>query len=259
MTCSSPSASPTALRPGPDETLDRLAGQWWVFQLRRGHRYATDDVLVAWAAARARPQARRVLDLGAGVGAVGLMALLRLGPAARLTSVEIQPRSLDLARRTLAINGIQRRVDLRAGDLRDPRLLRGAGPFDLVAANPPYLPRGSALQSPHPQRAAARLELHGDVFDYCRAAARVLAPGGRLCFCHAAGDPRPERAVAAAGLTLLARQEVVFRAGRPPTIALFTCGGAGQRRDPPPLLVRGPDGRRTEAYRRVRREMSIEA
>jgi tRNA1(Val) A37 N6-methylase TrmN6 len=243
----------------PEVTLDRLAGEWWIYQLRRGQRYATDDVLVAWAGTGARPGARRVLDLGCGVGAVGLLALLRLGPKARLTGVELQQRSLELALRTVAHNGLQQQVELRHGDLRDPALLAGAGPFELVLANPPYLPPGSALTSPHPQRAAARMELHGDVFDYCRAAARVLAPGGCLCFCHAAGDPRPERAVAEAGLALRSRQEVLFRAGRPPTIALHCCAAQGPRQDPAPLVVRAADGQRTVAFRQVRREMSIEA
>lgn len=246
-----------ALRPETGETLDRLAGEWWIFQLRRGHRYATDDVLTAHAAWRARPDARRLLDLGAGTGALGLMTLLCLGPEARLTAVEIQERSVALLRKTVAHNGLTGRVQIRPGDLRTP-LVDGEPPFDLVVANPPYLPVGDALRSPEPQRAAARLELHGDVFDYCRAAARQLATGGRFCFCHAAGDPRPEQAVEAAGLRLLARQEVVFREGRPPAIALFTCGREGPRCDEAPIVVRGRDGGRTETYRAVRRALLIE-
>ena len=85
------------------ETLDRLSGDWWIFQLRRGHRYATDDVLTAWAAVTARPEAKRVLDLGAGVGSVGLMALRVLAPDARLTSVEVLEESAALLARTCSI------------------------------------------------------------------------------------------------------------------------------------------------------------
>jgi tRNA1(Val) A37 N6-methylase TrmN6 len=243
----------------PAITLDRLAGEWWIYQLARGHRYSTDDVLTAWTALRARPDAGRVLDLGCGVGSVGLMALLRLAPAATLTAVEVQAESVALLRRTLAHNGLAGRVEVRHADLRDAGALDPAARFDLVTANPPYLPVGHALRSPHPQRAAARLELHGDVFDYCARAAAALGEGGRFCFCHSAADPRPAAAIAAAGLVLLARQEVVARAGRPPLIALFTCGRAGARADRPPLQVRAADGTRTAAYRAVRRAMLIEA
>ena len=249
------------LAPGPDETLDHLAGQWRVFQLRRGHRFATDDVLTAWTGWRAHPRALRLLDLGAGVGSVGLMALQRMPDRARLTSVERQPVSAALLRRTVAYNNLDRRVDVRAGDLRDPRLLEPDARFDLILANPPYLPPANAQASPYPQRASARLELHGDIFDYCRAAARYLGEeaAARFCFCHAAADLRPAQAVVDAGLRLLRRQDVIFRHGRPPMIALFTCGRAGERRDDAPLQVRGPDGERTATYRDVRREMWIEA
>jgi tRNA1(Val) A37 N6-methylase TrmN6 len=111
------------------------------------------------------------------------------------------------------------------------------------------------VQSPYSQRAAARIELHGDVFDYCRSAAGHLAPDGRLCFCHAAADARPEQAIAQAGLTLLGRQEVIFRAGQPPLIALFTCALAGPRQDPPVFRIRDDAGRWTEEYLAMRREM----
>ena len=246
--------------PAEGETLDRLGGVWRVFQRRRGHRYATDDVLIAWTGQRTRPTARRILDLGAGVGSVGLLALLRLPDDTRLTSVEVQSISVDLLRKTIAYNGLKTRVDLRPGDLRDQDLLEGQPPYDLILANPPYLPPGRAKPSPDPQRASARLELHGDVFDYCAAAARHLADDGRFCFCHAAADPRPPRAVAAAGLALLTRQEVIFRHGRPPMIALFVCGrdSDGPTRELPVIAVRGPGGERTEAYAAVRRAMLIE-
>ena len=60
------------------------------------------------------------------------------------------------------------------------------------------------------------------------------------------------------GLAVLSRQEVVFREGRPPVIALYACGREGARLDLPALIVRDRQGRRTEAYRAVRREMLIE-
>ena len=240
------------------ETLNHLVGDWRIFQLRRGHRYSTDDVLAAWIAARAHPAARQVLDLGAGVGSVGLLVLHRLGQAARLTSVEVQQVSAALARKTVAYNGLGERVRICQGDLRDAGVLEGDEVFDLVVANPPYLPPGAACASPNAQRAAARLELHGDIFDYCRVAARILAPGGRFCFCHNASDKRPVRAVADAGLRLLSRQEVIFRHGRPPSLALHSCGKEGEQITREPLTVRGADGLWTEQLMDVRRYMGLE-
>ncbi len=242
----------------PTTTLDRLCGEWRIHQLRRGHRFSTDDVLTAWTGLRARPGAQRVLDLGAGVGSVGLMTLYGLSEAARLVSVEVQQVSADLARRTVAYNGLEARVEVRRGDLRDRAMVRDQERFDLVVANPPYLPEGSATRSPNPQRAAARLELHGDVFDYCEVAARHLAPGGVFCFCHAARDPRPLEAVSRAGLALLWRQAVIFRNGQPPHLALHACAAQGDRADPPPLQVRGEDGQWTAEYLTLRCQMGLD-
>lgn len=228
--------------PGPPprdgETLDRLAGDWWIYQLRDGHRFSTDDVAVAWRAAAARPDARRVLDLGCGLGSVGLLTLHLLGrDDVALTGVEAQDVSIGLARRSVARNGLGDRVTLHHGDLRDASVLPPAAGFDLVTGSPPYIPLGKGLVSPHPQRAACRMELRGDVIDYARAARPHLAPGGRFCVVMAAADPRLEQAPREAGMVVTERMDVVFSEGRDPLIAVLTCA----RDDEPDLPARVDD------------------
>jgi tRNA1Val (adenine37-N6)-methyltransferase len=236
-------------------TLDTLAGSWRIFQLRRGHRFSTDDLLTAWAAVRAQPMACRLLDLGAGIGSVGLLALWKLPTEGNLTMVEVQVVSHALAHRTVAHNGLAARVTLHLMDLRR----WPGGNFDLVIASPPYLPLARGVRPQHEQKAAARFELHGNVFDYCRAAARSLADTGVFCFCHTADDLRPEQAIATSGLTLLHRQPVYFRATLPARIALFTCAWRGAREDPPPLVIRDHKGRWTTDYLSIREEMGASA
>lgn len=238
--------------PPQTETLDHLAGDWRIYQLKYGHRFSADDMLTAWEAARQRPQARRILDLGSGIGSVGLLTLYRLPPDARLLGLEVQSVSLELARRTAARNGLTDRVEFRQGDLREPQ---DFGLFPLITGSPPYFPLGTATVSPHPQRAAARVELHGDVYDYCRRAAAHLEPDGRFVFVHAAGDPRPEPAVTSAGLKLLGRREVYFRRRLQPTVALFLCGWTGERQELPPFVIRETDGRWSQEYLAMRAEM----
>ena len=107
------------------------------------------------------------------------------------------------------------------------------------------------------------LDSDGDITDYCQAAARLLGPDGRFCFCHAAADPRPEGAVARAGLELLGRREVIFKEGRPPHLGLFCCGwpdgeGAKECDELPPLVIRDAMGRWTEEYIQVRRDLLME-
>ena len=238
-----------------DITLDTLAGAWRIFQLRTGHRFSADDLLTAWAAVRAKPAALRLLDLGAGLGSVGLLALWKLPTAGHLTMLEVQAVSHALACRTVAYNGLTGRVTLHHQDLR----AWSGGTFDLVTGSPPYLSVAQGVRPQHAHKAAARFELHGDVFDYCQAAARSLAAHGVFCFCHAAADPRPEPAIARAGLTLVRRQQVYFRASLPPRMALFTCAWEGTRADPPPLVIRDRQGRWTAEYLALRGEMGAPA
>ena len=245
----------------PGETLDALIGPWSIFQLARGHRFSTDDLVTAWRASLAAPRARTLLDLGCGVGSVGLCTLYRVGPEASLVAIEAQDVSVGLFRRTIAHNHLSERITLHHGDLRDPTILPEGSRFELITGSPPYVPVGNGVISPHPQRAGARMELRGSVFDYCAAAARWLAPGGRLCFVMLADDPRTEAAPLAAGLGVIERWDYVFGAGREPHIATLVCGHADEVARRPrrtgTLIIRGEDGVHTEAYQAFRRDMGF--
>lgn len=232
-------------------TCDHLAGDWRIWQRRRGHRWSTDDLLVAWLAARTRPDARRMLDLGAGIGSVGLLTLWRLG--GHLTMLEAQEESHALALRTIRDNGLD--VTALRGDLRDPDALPAGERWPLVTGSPPYFPTDRGRVSPDPQRAACRMELRGTVADYARAAARVLTPDGAFVWCFPAADPRGESAAAEAGLHLRSRRIVYFRADQP-LLALYVATPApGAREEGEPIHVRGADGRWTDAWVALRAEM----
>src|SRR5262245_5606972 len=94
------------------ETLDAISGHFRIFQLRNGHRFSTDDVLTAWYGTSWVPSARRVLDLGSGIGSVGMIAAWRL-PAATFVAVEAQEQSVNLARKSALYNGLVDRYEIR--------------------------------------------------------------------------------------------------------------------------------------------------
>src|SRR5690606_14070070 len=110
-----PPGARTDVEPEPDVTLDYICGHFRIFQLRRGHRFSTDDVLTAWYGTTWCPTAARVLDLGSGIGSVATIAAWRL-PGARLVTVEAQEISVALARRSMRFNGLDGRCDVRCGD-----------------------------------------------------------------------------------------------------------------------------------------------
>src|SRR5262245_38432707 len=108
--------------PGPGEDLCHLAGDWRILQRIGGHRWSLDDLVTAWFAASVVQDAppERMLDLGCGIGAV-LMLLAWRFPGARGLGIGAQAVSVDLARRSLAWNGADRRCTVVLGDLRDSR------------------------------------------------------------------------------------------------------------------------------------------
>lgn len=249
--------------PGPDESLDQLYGDWWIYQLARGHRFSTDDVLTAWRASIALPHARRCLDLGCGVGSVGLSTLGLLGwPDATLVGVEAQEQSAALARRSVSRNGLDQRVRILSGDLRDPDVLPAEDRFELVTGSPPYMPTSNGIVSSHPQRAACRFELRGSCVDYCLAARRWLAPGGRFVFVMLAADPRIEQGPRLAGLAVLEQFDVVFREGVAPLISVMTCArqedGPFGERVRAGITVRRTDGALTAEYAALRAHLGFD-
>jgi len=237
---------------GEEITLDALTADYVIYQRRRGHRYSTDDLLTAWyAVIHGPPFASRLLDLGSGIGGVGLAVLSRF-PHATLTAVEVQAVSFTLLAENVRANQLETRVRLQHGDLRE---LTAEVPFDLITASPPYFAARDGLVSSDSQRAAARFELHGGVDDYCAAAARALAPEGRFIFCFP--TPQSARAVAAceqAGLHILATRDVVPRSTLPPLFTLFACArhAEGPKLLEPPLEVRDEHGLRTQAMEAAR-------
>jgi tRNA1Val (adenine37-N6)-methyltransferase len=249
---------PGGLEPEAGETLDYISGNYKIFQYADGHRFSTDDVLTAWYGTEWAPRVERAADLGSGIGSVALVVAWRL-PGASIVTIEAQSMSVRLARKSVRYNGLESRVDVREGDLRDPAVFEPDAPFDLVTGSPPYWPRGTAVEAEHPQAVPARIEVRGTVADYARTASRILAPGGLFAFVFPfAQRERAHDAVRENGLVLLRRRDVVFKEGEPPMISLFAASRANDL--PPnrqtfiesPLTIRCRDGAMHPEYVMVR-------
>ncbi|MFM7180694.1 MAG: tRNA1(Val) (adenine(37)-N6)-methyltransferase [Verrucomicrobiales bacterium] len=230
---------------------------WLIAQRSSGHRHSIDDVLTAWFALRVAPDVRLHLDLGTGIGTVGLLVLSALAPEARLTGIEAQETSYRLWQSNLAANGIANRVSCHHGDLRDLHLEEK---FPLVTGSPPYFPIGTGVLPQDSQKAHARFELRGDVADYAEAARRHLAPDGWFVFCFPTPQkPRALNASAQAGLTVVEIIDVIPRAGLQPLFSLYACRQQleGEPVAPPPsasdFTVREESGRLSAEMAAVRR------
>ena len=218
-----------------------------------GLSYAGDSVgtdSLALADFARTPGARRGCDLGCGSGIL-LLLLARETPALHMDGVELRGAAAELCRENIEANGLTERCRVLVSDLRCAPLK--AGSLDLVVSNPPYYPADRGAPPPDAERAAMRRE-SATLPELCRAAARLLRPGGDFCLVH-----RAERlaelfaALAAAGLEPKRLRFFAASPERPPS--LFLCrarrgAGPGLTVDAP-LFQYGPDGAETAEYRRI--------
>jgi tRNA1(Val) A37 N6-methylase TrmN6 len=167
-----------------------LGGALRALQPKVGYRAGIDAVLLAAAAPLAPGRSERVLDIGAGVGVVGL-AVAHRAPLAEVTLVEREPCLAELARRNIARNGLKGRMCVLEADVSrrleelaelKPQVER----FDHVLANPPYGAEGGGTVSLVPLRAKAKAMPPGILASWARFMAAMARPGGSVTLIHRA-------------------------------------------------------------------------
>jgi tRNA1(Val) A37 N6-methylase TrmN6 len=208
-----------------------LGGRLTLVQPRTGHRVGSDAALLA--AAAGMPEGR-IVDAGAGVGAVGL-ALVNRCKRSSADLVDIDPDLVLLAAGNAARNGLAACVRVLRLDVADAGARREAGlaeeTADCLVTNPPFFDSRGVRVSPHPSRARAHAfsSPSADVAPlagWMRACLALLKPGGRLVMIH-----RPE---ALAEILAAANK----RLGALALLPVHPRGGAAAHR----LLVSGVKG-----------------
>lgn len=129
----------------------------------------------------------RVMDLCTGSGIIPLLLSAKT-EAGEISGIEIQPDIADMASRSVALNGLEKRVHILCGDLRIPGVCGETGSMDVVTCNPPYMEAGRGIVNPDDVQALSRHEVTCRLEDAVREAARLLRNGGRCAFVY-----RPHR------------------------------------------------------------------
>ena len=176
----------------PPATTDDvfLGGALHILQPRDGYRAGLDAVLLAAAAPVEAGLGQRVLDVGTGVGVVGLAVARRVGDA-RLTLVERDPEMAGCARANIERNGLAERVRLIEADVARPLgeaedLRAAAQSFDHVLANPPYHVEGRGTAAGDAAKAAAHAMPDGGLERWLRFMAAMTRSGGTATLIHRA-------------------------------------------------------------------------
>jgi tRNA1Val (adenine37-N6)-methyltransferase len=124
-----------------------------------------------------------MLDVGTGTGIIPILLEAKTA-GEHFTGLEIQPESADMARRSVAINGLEEKIDIVTGDIKRAVELFGASSFDVVTSNPPYMIGQHGLTNADDAKTIARHEVLCTLEDVIAQSARLLKPKGRLYLVH---------------------------------------------------------------------------
>lgn len=163
------------------ESLDDLQNGYFIIQSEKGFRYGMDAVLLSGYAS-VRP-GEKVLDMGTGTGILPILLAAKT-PGESFTGLEIQEKSACMARRSVAYNGLQDRIRIVTGDIKEAAAVFGPASFDVVVSNPPYMTGNHGLLNAEQSRAIARHEVLCTLEDLVRETARVLTSRGRFYLVH---------------------------------------------------------------------------
>jgi tRNA1(Val) A37 N6-methylase TrmN6 len=232
-----------------------LGGRLTLVQPKRGHRVGTDAALLIAAAGDASQG--RIVDVGAGVGAVGL-ALAERNPLASVDLVEIDPDLAALAEGNAARNGLEARIRVLRLDALNSRERREAGLLEsaaCVVTNPPFFEVGTVRGSPNEGKKRAHVLGPAGLAGWIQASLSMLAADGRFVMIH---RPQALSAILAVigsrlgGLALLP----VYPAIGASAHRMLVSGVKGSKaplRLAPGLVLHGAEGRLTDDAHAIHR------
>lgn len=126
----------------------------------------------------------KVLDLGTGTGILPIL-LAGKTKGQHFTGLEIQPESAEMARRSVAYNHLEEKIEIVTGDIKEAGRLFQPAFFDVITVNPPYMADQCGIQNPQDAKAIARHEILCNLEDIFRESKKLLPEGkGRFYMVH---------------------------------------------------------------------------
>ncbi len=162
-------------------TLDDLQNGYYIFQAADGFRFGADAVLLSdFAQIR---QGEKTLDLGTGSGIIPILLAAKT-KGEHFYGLEIQGLCVEIAKRSVEYNGLEERISIVEGDIKNASEIFGTGCMDVVVSNPPYMTAKHGRRSAEYSKYIARHEVLCTFEDVAREASRVLRDHGRAYIIH---------------------------------------------------------------------------
>ena len=162
----------------PEERLDDLQIKGFEIIQHPGKFCFGMDAVLLSNFARVK-KGERVLDLGTGTGIIPILLAAKT-EGQGFVGLEIQEESADMARRSVAHNSLEDRVEIVDGDIKEAATIFGPASFDVITTNPPYMIGQHGISNPSDTKAIARHEVLCTLDDILKESARILKPKGRF-------------------------------------------------------------------------------
>lgn len=127
----------------------------------------------------------RIIDLCTGNGVIPL--LLSTRTECPIDAVEIQDRLYDMAKRNVTLNGLDERIVIYHGDVKEAHTFLPNGGYDALTCNPPYMPVIGGDKNKRSHVAIARHEILLNLEEMIRTSSRLVRSGGKVAYVHRAG------------------------------------------------------------------------
>ncbi|MEL7648484.1 MAG: tRNA1(Val) (adenine(37)-N6)-methyltransferase [Sedimentibacter sp.] len=190
----------------------------------------------------------KIVDLGTGTGIIPIL-LSGKRNYLKAYAVEIQEEVAEMAKRSVALNGLQEKIEVLNIDFKDAGKYLEPNSFDAVISNPPYKLNNSGIVNPLDKKAISRHEIACTLEDVISTAAMLLKQYGRFYMVH-----RPDRLADIICLLRKYRLEpkqirfVHPKAAAKPNMVLIRASKNGnpELKFDPPLYIYSDDGRYTD-------------
>ena len=125
----------------------------------------------------------KALDLGTGTGIIPILLEAKT-QGSHFMGLEIQPESAEMAQRSVKYNGLEEKVSIVTGDIKQASEIFGVDSYEVITTNPPYMIGQHGIKNPDDAKAIARHEILCSLDDILRESARILKPSGRFYMVH---------------------------------------------------------------------------
>lgn len=160
-----------------------------IIQNEKGFCFGIDAVLLSDFAKNMK-KAETVVDFCTGTGIIAILLSGKVEEINKIYAVEVQKDVADMAKRSVALNNLEEKIEIINDDLKEINKYIDNGKVDAITVNPPYKPANSGIINDENNLTISRHEVLCTLEDIISKSAKLLKFNGKFYMVH-----RPERLV----------------------------------------------------------------